>query len=96
MRSYGRIYTGKQPVHHLRGVWMSAVTDGHGFESLRGALPRIAHFVGKTIVLKVGGSVGIEPWILEDIAALHRMGIHMVVVHGGGPMISDWQGPVGI
>jgi len=74
---------------------MSSVTEGQGFQSLRGALPRIAHFVGKTIVLKVGGSVGIEPWILEDIAALHRMGIHTVVVHGGGPMISDWQGRLG-
>jgi len=74
---------------------MSSVTEGQGFESLRGALPRIAHVVGKTIVLKVGGSVGIERWILEDIAALHRMGIHIVVVHGGGPMISDWQGRLG-
>jgi len=74
---------------------MSSVTEGQGFESLRGALPRIAHFVGKTIVLKVGGSVGIERWVLEDIAALHRMGIHIVVVHGGGPMISDWQGRLG-
>ena len=59
------------------------------------ALPYLAHYVGKSIVLKVGGSVGLEPWILEDIAWLHRIGIKPVVVHGGGPMISDWQQRLG-
>jgi acetylglutamate kinase len=70
-------------------------TNGAGIETIREALPRIANLVGKTIVLKVGGSVGIEPWILEDIVTLHKIGVHTVVVHGGGPMISDWQERLG-
>ncbi|HEX3245719.1 MAG TPA: acetylglutamate kinase [Chloroflexota bacterium] len=74
---------------------MTDVKESPGFESIRGALPRIAHLIGKSVVLKVGGSVGLEPWILEDIAWLHRVGVQPVVVHGGGPMISDWQARLG-
>jgi acetylglutamate kinase len=74
---------------------MTQATDATQIEAIRAALPRIAHFIGKTVVLKVGGSVGIEQWILEDIAALHKLGVHTVVVHGGGPMISDWQARLG-
>jgi len=74
---------------------MTQATDASDIEGIRAALPRIAHFVGKAVVLKVGGSVGIEPWILEDIVTLHKLGVHTVVVHGGGPMISDWQARLG-
>jgi acetylglutamate kinase len=59
------------------------------------ALPYLAHYAGKSVVLKVGGSVGLEPWILEDIAWLFRLGVRPVVIHGGGPMISDWQERLG-
>lgn len=65
-------------------------------DSLREALPYICEYIGKTIVLKVGGSVGLEPTILQDVAWLHRLGIRPVVVHGGGPMISDWQQRLGL
>jgi acetylglutamate kinase len=74
---------------------MTQAMDATGFEAIRTALPRIVHFLGKTVVLKVGGSVRIEPWILEDIVTLHKLGVHTVVVHGGGPMISDWQARLG-
>lgn len=74
---------------------MTEQTARSDFDAVQQALPRVAHFAGKTIVLKVGGSVGIEPWILDDIALLHRLGVRPVVVHGGGPMISDWQHRLG-
>jgi acetylglutamate kinase len=74
---------------------MTQATDSTGIEAIRAALPRLAHFRGKTVVLKVGGSVGLEPWILEDIVMLHKLGVQTVVVHGGGPMISDWQARLG-
>jgi acetylglutamate kinase len=74
---------------------MTQATDSTGIEAIRAALPRLAHFMGKTVVLKVGGSVGLEPWILEDIVTLHKLGVQTVVVHGGGPMISNWQARLG-
>ena len=52
------------------------------------ALPYICDYVGKTIVVKVGGSVGEEGTVLEDIVWLKRLGINPVIVHGGGPQIS--------
>ncbi|MFN0072082.1 MAG: acetylglutamate kinase [Chloroflexota bacterium] len=74
---------------------MTHAGEETGFAAVRDSLPRMAHLVGKTVVLKVGGSVGIEPWILDDIVWLHRIGVRPVVVHGGGPMISDWQSRLG-
>jgi acetylglutamate kinase len=53
------------------------------------ALPYICEYVGKTIVVKVGGSVGEEGTVLDDIVWLKRLGINPVLVHGGGPQISD-------
>lgn len=64
-------------------------------QHIQEALPYLAQYAGKSIVLKVGGSVGLEPWILEDIGWLYRLGIRPVVIHGGGPMISDWQQRLG-
>ncbi len=60
------------------------------------ALPYIAAYVGKTVVLKVGGSVGDEGTVLEDIAWLKRLGINPVIVHGGGPQISAMLGRLGV
>ena len=58
-------------------------------ESLLEALPYICEYVGKTIVVKVGGSVGDEGTVLDDIIWLKRLGINPVIVHGGGPQISE-------
>src|SRR5215212_1432783 len=74
---------------------MAQAVDDAALRNVQEALPYIAQYTGKTVVLKVGGSIGLEPWILEDIAWLHRLGIRPVVVHGGGPMISDWSKRLG-
>ena len=60
------------------------------------ALPFISAYVGKTVVLKVGGSVGDEGTVLEDVAWLKRLGINPVIVHGGGPQISAMLGRLGV
>jgi acetylglutamate kinase len=58
-------------------------------EALLEALPYICEYVGKTIVVKVGGSVGDEGTVLDDVVWLKRLGINPVLVHGGGPQISE-------
>lgn len=57
------------------------------------ALPYIKEFRTKTFVIKYGGSIlsedSIRKSVLEDIVFLSFMGIKTVLVHGGGPNISD-------
>ncbi|MDD5020153.1 MAG: acetylglutamate kinase [Candidatus Omnitrophica bacterium] len=57
------------------------------------ALPYIKEFRKKTFVIKYGGSIlgeeTIRRGVLEDIVFLSFMGIKTVLVHGGGPNISD-------
>ena len=65
-------------------------------EALLDAFPYICDFVGKTIVVKVGGSVGDEGTVLDDIVWLKRLGINPVVVHGGGPQISERLSRLGV
>jgi acetylglutamate kinase len=65
-------------------------------EALLEALPYICEYVGKTIVVKVGGSVGEEGTVLDDIVWLKRLGINPVLVHGGGPQISERLGRLGV
>src|SRR6266850_5165030 len=65
-------------------------------EALLEALPYICEFVGKTVVVKVGGSVGEEGTVLDDVIWLKRLGINPVLVHGGGPQISERLGRLGV
>jgi acetylglutamate kinase len=60
------------------------------------ALPYICDFVGKTVVVKVGGSVGEEGTVLDDVVWLKRLGINPVLVHGGGPQISQRLDRLGV
>lgn len=57
------------------------------------ALPYIKKFHKKTIVIKYGGSIlgdeKIRKGVLEDIVFLSYVGLRPVLVHGGGPNISD-------
>ncbi|OGW59711.1 MAG: acetylglutamate kinase [Nitrospirae bacterium RBG_16_64_22] len=56
------------------------------------ALPYIRAFAGKTIVIKYGGSAMTDPALKEsfalDVILLGTIGMHPVVVHGGGPQIN--------
>jgi acetylglutamate kinase len=60
------------------------------------ALPYICRYVGKTIVIKVGGAVGDDGTVLEDIVWLKKLGINPVVVHGGGIQISQMLTRLGV
>jgi acetylglutamate kinase len=57
------------------------------------ALPYIREFYGKTIVIKYGGSAmedeTLKEDVMEDIVLMKYVGMNPVVVHGGGPQISD-------
>ncbi|MDD5477740.1 MAG: acetylglutamate kinase [Candidatus Omnitrophica bacterium] len=57
------------------------------------ALPYIKKFHKKVIVIKYGGSIlgdeKIRSGVLEDIVFLNFMGLRPIVVHGGGPNISE-------
>jgi len=57
------------------------------------ALPYIKKFHKKIIVIKYGGSIlgeeKIRRGVLEDIVFLNFMGLRAVLVHGGGPNISE-------
>ena len=64
--------------------------------AIKEALPYIAQFVGKTVVVKIGGSIHGDGTALEDVVTLARLGVKPVIVHGGGPMISEWQGRMGL
>jgi acetylglutamate kinase len=55
------------------------------------ALPYIRRYVGKTMVVKVGGLPMTDPArarsLAKDVLLLHSVGIRPVLVHGGGPQI---------
>lgn len=57
------------------------------------ALPYIRKFHKKIVVIKYGGSIlgeeKIRKGVLEDIVFLNFMGLRPVLVHGGGPNISE-------
>ncbi len=57
------------------------------------ALPYIQRYYGKTIVVKYGGNAMISEElrkaVISDIILLRLVGIHVVVVHGGGPEINQ-------
>ncbi len=62
-------------------------------EVLTTALPYIQRFVGKLIVVKYGGNAMTDPELessfARDIVLLKTVGLHPVVVHGGGPQVDN-------
>jgi acetylglutamate kinase len=57
------------------------------------ALPYIREFSGKTVVIKYGGHAMSDPALADlfatDVVLMRLVGMNPVVVHGGGPQISD-------
>ena len=64
------------------------------------ALPWLASYVGKTMVIKYGGNAMIDDELkaafAEDVMFLRTVGVKPVVVHGGGPQISSMLKRLGI
>ena len=68
-------------------------------EVLTQALPYIRRYVGKIVVVKYGGNAMInevlKQQVMEDIVLLWLIGVKIVLVHGGGPEISDMMTRMG-
>ncbi|MBR2214637.1 MAG: acetylglutamate kinase [Selenomonadaceae bacterium] len=63
------------------------------------ALPYIQDFYGRTVVIKYGGNAMInddlKAKVMQDVALMKYVGIHPVIVHGGGPEITGFLKKVG-
>ena len=69
------------------------VSNQHRAEILVEALPYIRKYNNKVLVIKYGGNAMInetlKQQVMEDVVLLHLIGVKVVLVHGGGPEISD-------
>lgn len=63
------------------------------------ALPYIQKYAGRTVVIKYGGNAmvneDLKNAVMSDIGLLSIVGIHVVLVHGGGPEINDMLSKIG-
>ena len=63
------------------------------------ALPYIREFTGKTVVIKYGGHAmddpGLADLFAQDVVLMRLVGMNPVVVHGGGPQITDLMARLG-
>ncbi len=68
-------------------------------EVLTQALPYIKNYNGKIVVVKYGGNAMIDEQlkqqVMEDIVLLWLIGVKVVLVHGGGPEISELMAKLG-
>ncbi|MFM9046026.1 MAG: acetylglutamate kinase, partial [Solirubrobacterales bacterium] len=64
------------------------------------ALPYIREFHGQTVVIKYGGAAmreeSLRRGFAEDVVLLKYVGMNPVVVHGGGPEISEYMERLGM
>ncbi len=69
------------------------VSNAERAEILCQALPYIRAYNGKIVVVKYGGNAmvneGLKMQVMEDIVLLWLVGVKVVLVHGGGPEISE-------
>ena len=74
-------------------------TNSQRAEVLTQALPYIKDYNGKVLVVKYGGNAMInqhlKEQVMEDIVLLHLIGVKVVLVHGGGPEISELMEKLG-
>ncbi len=68
--------------------------------ALRAAAPYIRLYKGKIFVVKAGGAVFGDPAqtrsLIEQIAILHCLGVRVVMVHGGGPQLTEVTEAMGV
>lgn len=76
-----------------------ATSDAERAQVLVEALPYIQEYTNKIIVIKYGGnamtSEPLKRAVMGDILLLSLIGIKVVLIHGGGPEISEMLGKVG-
>jgi acetylglutamate kinase len=63
------------------------------------ALPYIRRYSGRTFVIKYGGAAMVDDrlkqFVMQDIVLMHYVGLRPVLVHGGGPEITDVMNRLG-
>ena len=78
----------------------SISADPENVSILLEALPYIREFHGRTVVIKYGGAAMREESLREafatDVVLLKYVGLNPVIVHGGGPEISDYMRRLGM
>jgi acetylglutamate kinase len=69
-------------------------------QTLVEALPYMRTYGGQTVVVKIGGAALDDPAlaasVADDLALLALVGLRLVVVHGGGPQVSEAMSSAGI
>ncbi|MBI3892408.1 MAG: acetylglutamate kinase [Candidatus Wallbacteria bacterium] len=64
------------------------------------ALPYLNQYKGKTFVLKAGGELVADPEILDrlaqDVCFLEKVGVRVVLIHGGGPQANELSERLGL
>ena len=80
-------------------MYIDNITNAQRAEVLTAALPYIKKYYGKIVVVKYGGNAMInedlKQQVMEDIVLLHLIGVKIVLVHGGGPEITDTLKKIG-
>ena len=75
------------------------LTNAQRAEVLTQALPYIQKYYGKTVVIKYGGNAMVneelKQQVMEDIVLLSLIGVKVVLVHGGGPEITETLKKIG-
>ena len=78
---------------------MITLNSGTRAEILAEALPYIQEYNGEIVVVKYGGNAmtndELKQDVIDDIVLLSLVGINVVLVHGGGPDISDLLKKIG-
>src|SRR5690606_386266 len=68
--------------------------------ALKNAAPYIRMYKGKTFVVKAGGGVFADVpstrVLIEQIGILHYFGVRVVMVHGGGPQVTEVADALGV
>ncbi len=76
-----------------------ALSNAERAEVLVQALPYIQKYYGQTVVIKYGGnamtSESLKQQVMEDICLLRLVGVQVVLVHGGGPEITELMARLG-
>jgi acetylglutamate kinase len=79
---------------------MQSPEKSAAIRALRSAAPYIRLYKGKTFVVKAGGAVFGDAVatraLIEQIAILHYLGIKVVMVHGGGPQLTQVTEAMGV
>jgi acetylglutamate kinase len=81
-------------------VIMHRTDQTAAIRALKSAAPYIRMYKGKIFVIKAGGGVfgnaALTQSLIEQISILHYMGVRVVMVHGGGPQVTEVADAMGV